>query len=359
MAQGLAPTAVSIGRAEWLRQRRNGIGGSDAAAVLGLSKWATPFDVWLQKRGEIEERPDSDRLWWGRMLEEPIAKRYTYETGRKLVSLEDMLAHPEHPELIANPDRIAPSDEIGVEIKTADVFTADQWGEPGTDEIPQAYVVQCLHYMAVTGFDRWDCAVLLGGSDFRIYTIRRDLALEREMIDRLCSWWRRHIIEGERPPIQASPETERWLKQAFPCHVSDDLAAADAEMEQALEALAVVRETLADITAQEAALENTIKAAIGDGAGLIGAKWKASWKKSAGWMKTDWEAVARDVIEKLAAGGVTVRERIGTKSAVTYSPVELLQAAIARHSHEQPGSRRFLFRKATAPAPKPRKGRAR
>lgn len=293
-------TVKEPGRARWLNERRKGIGGTDAAAILGFSPYATEHDVWLAKKGLAPEKRETEAMWWGRELEELVARRYSEVTGFKLLNPESpagekyLVYHPEHPELIGSPDRLVVGQDLGLEVKTASAFNADDFGRPGTDEVPKSHLIQCAHYMAITGFRRWDVAALIGGSDFRIYHINADAAVESAMIERLTEWWRRRIIEGEPPAVDGSESSERFLDARFPLHKAERLSA-DERANQ------IARELMASAEAEEQAAGQItfwtakLKELIGDAEGMDGDGWRATWKSARGRTYTDWQAVARDI----------------------------------------------------------------
>lgn len=317
-------------RERWLAERRRGIGGTDAAAILGLSKYATAYDVWLEKRGEAPAQTGSTGpQWWGRELEALIAKRYIQETGRLLIDPEQVFRHPQHPELIGTPDRFVASQSRGLEIKTASAFIADEWGTPGTDEVPPAYAAQVIHYMAVTGREAWDIAVLVGGSDFRIYTVTRNRALEVAVINRLLEWWHTHIVDGVRPDITGADSTAEILARRFP-RESAPVLDADAGMERWLLHLEKARDDLAVAEDRKAEAENNLKALIGEAAGVKGVRSSVSWRATRGSRRMDYRLAYEYLIDRLPE-----EER--------RSVIEATESGFAL---EVPGPRRFLFSKA-------------
>src|SRR6266849_2791235 len=151
------------------------------------------MDVWLDKMGLKEETPDPDRdflLDLGNSLEPVIAGLYEKQTGRTLIALAPpgIWEHPKHPMLLGSPDRLVRGERRGVELKSENLFQ-DKFGESGTDQVPEHYLIQCAHYMAITNYDAWDVALLHGGARFNIYTINRDLELEKAMVEQLLNWW--------------------------------------------------------------------------------------------------------------------------------------------------------------------------
>lgn len=194
-------------REQWLNDRRTGIGGSDVAPILGLSKWATPLDVYLDKIGEGTEIEDNAAMKWGRNLESAIRQEYADQTGRAVHQLAHMLRHPKHEFMIANLDGETSCGRV-FEAKTA--RSADGWGEPGTDQVPDAYALQVQHYMIVRGFDVADIAVLIGGSDFRIYTVEADRELQQGIISAEAVFWNRVQTRTPPEPVSFADAVQRY-----------------------------------------------------------------------------------------------------------------------------------------------------
>ena len=113
----------------WFEARRAGLGGSDIAAVLGLSKWQSPMDVWAAKRGLSEEVVETNAMRRGRLLESAIANWYQEETGLEVLDGNEMPIVGPKPFMLASPDRYvsAGKTRFGLEIKTA--RSVDGWGD--------------------------------------------------------------------------------------------------------------------------------------------------------------------------------------------------------------------------------------
>jgi putative phage-type endonuclease len=156
------------------------IGGSDIGAILGLSPYKSPLEVWLEKTGKKINQADSLPLRFGSFAEEFVASEYSRSTGFELIHNESIYIHPEHSFMSAHIDRFIlgsggdqPPTKI-LECKTANSFSTGNWGEAGTDQVPMSYLCQCIWYLAITQIKRADLAVLFGNSDFRIYQITQD-----------------------------------------------------------------------------------------------------------------------------------------------------------------------------------------
>lgn len=193
-------------RQAWLNERRTGIGGSDAAAAVGLSKWKTPLELYLDKKGELETT-ENEPMLWGHLLEPVVRQEYSNRTGRTVVVPSGILRHPTVEFALMTPDGIADDTRV-LQVKTA--RTADGWGEPGTGEIPQDYVLQTQHEMFVTGLEVADVAVLIGGSDFRLYVVEADRDLQTMLIDQEREFWARVQASNPPAPVNREDVKRRW-----------------------------------------------------------------------------------------------------------------------------------------------------
>jgi putative phage-type endonuclease len=237
-------------RKAWLAQRRLGVGGSDAAAAVGLSKFKTPLQLYQEKRGEIEEQDLSGNQFieFGCRLEPVLSDAYTARTGIKIARVNRILKHPDHPWMLASLDRRAIGAPHGVELKTAGAWAArdtDEWGESGSDIIPLAYAIQVAHYYAVTSFKTFHVAALLGGNDFRIYHIPRNEELIAILIEREAEFWE-HVKSGIPPP--SITYADACAK--FPRHLVGTAIEATPEIVQAEAALRDARRRVRDDKAE-------------------------------------------------------------------------------------------------------------
>jgi putative phage-type endonuclease len=190
-------------------ERRTGLGGSDAAAAIGISAWRTPYDLWCEKTGEAEPLPASEPMLWGTLLEPVIASEYSRRTGHQIEYAPPMLRHPTHQFMITHLDgRVIKDPKHIAEFKCA--RTAAGWGESGTDEIPLQYVAQIHHELVVSGAEICDVAVLIGGNDFRLYQVHADAEIAREIVTAEEAFWAR--VEARQPPDPVNPRdaVRRW-----------------------------------------------------------------------------------------------------------------------------------------------------
>ena len=207
---------------DFTQDRTKYIGGSDIGAILGLSKFRTPLEVWMEKTGKEVRQLDSLPLRFGSFAEEFVASEYSRTTGFELLHDESNYIHPTHPMMSAHVDRFILGNGLGkpatrlLECKTANPFARGEWGEPGTDQVPMSYLCQCIWYMAITGIEQCDLAVLFGNSDFRIYEIARDLELEALVIEKALHFWNEYVHKDIPPPAQTEGDYQALFKRSDP-----------------------------------------------------------------------------------------------------------------------------------------------
>lgn len=145
-------STLKLDKKEWLKYRKQGIGGSDAGAVCGLNPYRTAMQVYQDKVSEEIEEIDNEAMRQGREFEDYVARRFMEETGKKVRRANAMFYHEKYPFMLADVDRMVVGENAGLECKTASPYMADKW-EDG--KIPLSYQIQCYHYMAVCGTDAW------------------------------------------------------------------------------------------------------------------------------------------------------------------------------------------------------------
>lgn len=184
---------MTTDRERFLAERRKGIGGSDVAAILGINPWRTPLDVWRSKvLGESDE--ENAAMHWGTVLEPVILAEMSKRLGKQIINNPPMMVDGWK---LANLDGLIPGEAI-VEAKTS--RSDDGWGDEGTDDIPDHYQTQVQHYLDVAGLQVAHVGVLIGGSDFRLYTVKRNDVVIAKMGVRLERFWRVHVLTETPPP---------------------------------------------------------------------------------------------------------------------------------------------------------------
>lgn len=314
-------TATS--REEWLALRRQGIGGSDVAAILGLSKLKTPQELWMDKTGRLAQEahsPDAEeRMHWGNALEDVVAKHYAQQSGQKVQRINQILHHPECPIAMANLDRVvleegkrgrwdpAAGRVLGaqkvLEVKTAHAMAmrGDGWGEPGTDEVPEAYWLQCMWYMGITKLPTADLAVLFGGQKFVRYTIEYQPDVFDSLLEQVNKWWQQYVVADTPPP----PRSEADALWRWPSSSGGKSIIVDYQVSDAVERLAQIKREIKGLEYQEAELRDVICAAFEDAEAItfMGEKI-ATWKSNKPALSVDSKAALAELAEKFGADAV-------------------------------------------------------
>lgn len=260
-------------RHEFLERRKLGLGGSDAAPAVGICPWKSKYQLYVEKTEPNADQCLTEGMRWGTLLEPAVRQRYCDVTGNTVTIVESQLHHPDHPWMLANLDgRVSPTKLY--EGKT--YWTAEGWGPNGSDEVPEQYALQVQHYMAVTGAESTDIAVLIAGSDFRILTVYADHELQSLLIEREAEFWHDHVVRRIPPELT----TEDDVKHRFPVSLGE-MVEADVELVSAWNRLRDVRGQLKTLEAEKESLEVVLKRAIGNRDGLEhGGTPLVTWKSS-------------------------------------------------------------------------------
>lgn len=219
MPKTLAPTN-DLSRQEWLELRKQGIGGSDAAAALGVSPYKTRLELYLEKRGEAEpeDLSENEKVRFGTLLEDTVAEEFCRRRDKSVHRRNAILQHPERDWMIANVDRKVEHEDALLECKTTNpyYFGTDEWGEEGTDNVPLQYLVQCLHYLEVTDYLKVYLAVLVGGQHLKIYEIEHQPDLQQTIAAKEAEFWNR-VQSGNAPtPDYEHDRALDLMKRRYP-----------------------------------------------------------------------------------------------------------------------------------------------
>ncbi|KAI3608363.1 Phage exonuclease [Cupriavidus necator H850] len=284
---------TELSRTDWLAVRRTGIGGSDAAAAVGLNPYKSQLELWLEKTGRDTDlqKPDpndtTEPVYWGTLLEPIVAAAYTQQTGHRVRKVNAVLQHPTIPFMLANLDREvvgAPDVQI-LECKTAGEFGARHW----QNGVPEYVQLQVQHQLAVTGKRVADVAVLLCGQKLEVHRIERDDDLIARLIPLEAQFWR-YVETDTPPPGDGSESADRVLRCLYPkdCGETVDFSE-DRQLSAAFADLVAMR---AEIGAREqlaAKLKQILQQAMGDASRALFETGEVSFKRSKDSTTTDLE----------------------------------------------------------------------
>jgi len=313
-------------RQDWLLRRRSGIGGSDIAALLGISPWRTAFDIWQEKTstGPVIDNP-SVKMRIGTELEPLAAKMYEEETGRKTRKCNILLRSGR---LIGNVDRLCACEDgslpwtrkagvrtnLALEIKTSS--SLEEW-----DTVPRYYESQAQHYMGlmptVVAFDFPVLFVARG--TFRIYRIARNdeaIAAMREVAEK---FWRNYVETNTPPP----PQDDEDAVKIFPRHEEGKVVVADEELEEIIAKYRKAQDDMKQAKSEADGLKLEIQKAMGSAEAIVTPDKRklCTWKSGKDRLLTDWEGLSK-FLGRMVAPAV-------------------LDAAMEQYSHTSPSPRTF------------------
>lgn len=265
-------STAQMPRQEWLELRRTGIGGSDAAAIVGLSAWATPYTVYLDKLGLLPEKEDTEAMRQGRDLEEYVARRFTEYSGKKVRRCNYMIRNPRYPFALADIDFRIVGENAGLECKTTSTLDLKQFHGV---EFPEKYYAQCVHYLAVTGADRWYLAVLVLGRGFFVFTLERDEMEIAALMEAEERFWQR--VQNQNPPTVTGHEADTEAMGAIWADSSDESIVLF-DMEPLFRELKSLDESMAITTALKNQAINEIKARMKTASSGSCGPYSCTWK---------------------------------------------------------------------------------
>ena len=247
---------------EWLERRKEGIGGSDAAVVCGVSRYKSPVELWMEKTGQLPAQEAGEAAYWGHQLEELVRTEFTKRTGIEVEHRMELLRSDEHPFMQANLDGTGVHPELGpciFEAKTASAFKAGEW----EDGIPDEYFLQVQHYMAVTGYKGTYIAALIGGNTFRWKFISRDEGLIAMLVQLEADFWQ-HVQNETPPPLDGSSASARFLAERFPNSMSNFRIELPNQAEQLIQQYDEASQQIKLLTERKQEAENLLKEMLGD-----------------------------------------------------------------------------------------------
>lgn len=290
------------------------IGSSDAAGVLGLSRWTSPLKVWATKTGQLPAEDLSDRLAIevGNELEDLCAKLFERRTGKKVHRVQETIYHKEHNFIAANLDRRVVGEDALLECKTAGAWAAREWAG---EEIPQEVIVQVLHQLAVTGKKIGYACVLIGGNQqFKWKQIHRDEKLIADLIRQEVNFWNEFILKKEMP-LSIKKNDADTLYALFPVGEEDKRLELDDNANIAADTLEAYKADKKVLEGNIDRLENELKVMLKDASVGLTDRWKISWKNQIT-QRLDSGKLREDEPQTWAEFAKTIESRVLRVSAI-------------------------------------------
>lgn len=293
------PLSESERKAYWLQERKNIITATDAAKILGFSKFGSPISVYMDKLGLGQPVEVTEAMEAGNRFERPILEWYADREGvEKLVFGEPytLTISPTHPLIGASLDTQALKTSVLYPVDAKNIgYDRGGYGEPGTDQIPLYYASQLIIQMHVTEAPHADLAVVFGGQKLLTYRLHRNLTLEHEIVGRCMDFWHNHIVTETPPEVDGSVQYTEYLQQLVK-QTSERTIAATSEMHGVAMRLQNVKEDLERLEAEETLYKNQMRSWIGESKTLVGSCWKANWSIPKDSEKVEWKRVTEELV---------------------------------------------------------------
>lgn len=308
--QRVTPTGIlvatsGIAEGDWLALRRSGIGGSDVGALLGMSKYTSPYELYLDKRGELPDFPRPEALdraaKWGHLHEPMIAAEFSRQHGVRTRRV-GLIRHVTDGWRLANLDRQVlgcPDGPCLLEIKNRSAWKSSEWGTSGDPEgVPDTEALQTHHYLGVTGYRHAHVGVLINGNDDRYYRIERDEDLIADVVAMELAFWQR-ILDGDPPAVDGSAAVSDLLSQLWAGDEDVTVVLGQSEVQKLLDDRDAARERASYATAEADEAANQLKMLIGSAEIAIAGDRRAfTWKRNGTFAEKAFASAHPDLAEK-------------------------------------------------------------
>lgn len=263
-----------IDRFQWLLVRKQGLGGSDAAAVCGLSPFKSTISVYQDKTTDVVEEYDNEAMRQGRDLEEYVARRFCEATGKKVRRANFLYYDEKNPFMLADFDRLVVGENAGLECKTSSLFMQEHWAD---GKIPIYYQLQCYHYMAISGSDSWYLAVLFLGGQFKYFKLERDEEIIRNLVQIERDFWNNHVLARKLPSPDGSKCADSVIAENFKA-VPEKKIMLDG-FDEKLRRRQELSEIMERMEKEKKTIEQELKIYMGEAEMALSDSFRVSWKE--------------------------------------------------------------------------------
>ena len=300
------------------------IGGSDTAAILGVSPWKSPLMLYKEKIGEhVEEvTPAKQKIFNRGKRWEPVVVEMLIDELKdrghdvRVIDRNNRFSDLEHEFLAAEIDLelLVDGETVNGEMKTVHPFAAKDWGEQDTDEIPIYYTAQILHGQMVTRRNKTIVAALIGADDLRVHTVDRDDEMINVIRAKELEFWER--VQNRQAPEPVSIEDIKLMYAKD----SGSIIGASFEILNLCEAAKIIKQNIKIQETNLTEILTKIKLGMSDSSVLLhNGKQLATWRANKDSIKTDWQAAFYDLVGKTTGLGQADIDQI-IKSATTTKP---------------------------------------
>ena len=251
--------------------RRGFVGASEVPCLLKVSPFGNPISVWCSKMN-IDIRETTDAMDLGNFLEPGIARMYQHKSGRTVIPWTSVV-HPKHSFMGCTPDLICFGERRIVQIKLVGAWMATHWSD---DAVPEYVMAQIQQELEVCDADVCDVVAVIGGTDYRVYTIERDRELGGYLVEVCRKFWTDHVLTREMPPVDASPQAEAALRALY-ARGKRPLIEATEESDRAARAYLTAHQAEGKAKEEKTLAGNQLRSLLGDHEGIEGDSYRVRW----------------------------------------------------------------------------------
>lgn len=266
-------STLKLSHEEWLKYRKMGIGGSDAGAICGLNPYSSAIQVFRDKTSEDLDNFDNEAMRQGRDLEQYVAQRFMEKSGLKVRKANAIYCHDEYPFIMANVDRMVIGENAGLECKTVNAFNADKWKD---GQVPPHYLIQCHHYMLVTGAESWYIAAVILGIRFVYQKIERDEDIINNLIKIESNFWNECVMKGVMPEPDGSKVCDEILSKYYPKAYRTETLQLQGYREK-LQRRSEIVDVIERMEQEKSKIEQEIKSEMGEFEQAVCDNYRISW----------------------------------------------------------------------------------
>ena len=260
---------------EWLQIRRQYIGGSDAGAVMGMNPYSSAYSVWAEKTGRTEPFAGSIKTQLGTKFEEFVAHLFEEQTGKKVRRCNFTLVNDLYPWACANVDREVVGEDAILECKFTNSYVNTM--KFRENDYPAQWLCQMMHYLAVTGRQKDNLAVLSECRNFHIFELERDEEDIKTLMDAEQTFWESFVLTGTEPPADDSEATQRALAEMYP---KDDGSEILIDLDEELfTRRKMLKDSEKSIKDELTGIDNRIKSKIGSASAAVCGPYKITFKE--------------------------------------------------------------------------------
>lgn len=264
-----------MSREQWLEMRRKGLGGSDAACLLGLNPWKSLYELYYEKTGFIEDKESTESMRLGTDLEQYVAERYMEQTGKKVQRTNFIYFDEEYDFMFANIDREIVGENAGLECKITGTYSATDYG---VGDVPANYYYQCQWYMMIRKYDYMDLSPYVLQKGLFVNRIERNDAVIAQLRQAAIDFWTKNVLTNTPPEPDGSESSLGVLKKLYPQGNEALSVSLDDNLERMLSEYTELGEAVKRMEGTRDEIKAHIAAHMGEAAIANGMNWTATYK---------------------------------------------------------------------------------